>query len=363
MSKLFSAASIGPLKLKNRIIIAPMCQYSAENGSATDWHMIHLGHLSLSGAALLTIEATSVEAVGRITPTDLGLWCDDNEAALAKVLTAIRQYSPIPICIQLAHAGRKASCTAPWDGGQQIPEGQGGWATSAPSTVPHVSTDPAPIALDEDGLKRVQDAFVAAAVRAYRLGIDAIEMHAAHGYLIHQFLSPLSNQRTDEYGGSLQNRMRFPLAVFDAIRAAIATSVPVGVRISASDWAEGGWDVTQSIEFCKALEARGCAYIHVSSGGLSEHQKISLGPNYQVPFAEQIRAQVSIPIIAVGLITEIEQAEAIIHEERADFIAMARNMLYNPRWPWHAAAKLGDQVDAPKQYLRCQPHGLSKLFG
>ena len=339
-----------------------MCQYSAHDGSATDWHMIHLGNLSLSGSGLLIIEATSVVPEGRISPADLGLWSDENEAALAHVLKAIRTYSEIPVAIQLAHAGRKASCEIPWKGHGMVPASEGGWSVLAPSPIPFNPDDPEPIALDETGLTHIKDAFVAAGRRADRLGIDAIELHAAHGYLLHQFLSPISNQRTDNYGGSLENRMRFPLEVFDAIRATFSSHKPIGVRISGTDWVPGGWDVDQSIILTKELERRGCAYLHVSSGGLSPLQEIPIGPNYQVPLAEHIKRETVLPIIAVGLITEPEQAEEIIASGKADMAALARGMLFDPRWPWHAAAKLAAQVEAPPQYWRAQPHGHKDLF-
>ena len=363
MSQLFSPFSIGPLQLKNRIVIAPMCQYSADNGEATDWHLIHLGHLALSGAGLLIIEATAVEPQGRITHGDLGLWSDATEAALKKVLTAVRKYSPIPIGIQISHAGRKASSDVPWEGGRLIPVDRGGWQTLAPSAIQYSPDETAPQALDASGLQRVLQAFVATAQRAHRLGIDTIEIHAAHGYLLHQFLSPLSNQRSDTYGGSLDNRMRFPLAVFDAVRAAVPGQVPVGIRVSGTDWVDGGWDVEQSITFGNALRARGCAFIHITSGGLSPKQTIPLGPNYQVSLADRVRAQTGLPTIAVGLVTEPEQAEAILVAGQADLVALARGMLYDPRWPWHAAAALNGEVVAPPQYWRSQPRGLSKLFG
>jgi 2,4-dienoyl-CoA reductase-like NADH-dependent reductase (Old Yellow Enzyme family) len=324
--------------------------------------MIHLGNLSLSGSGLLIIEATSVVPEGRISPADLGLWSDENEAALARVLKAIRTYSEIPVAIQLAHAGRKASCEIPWKGHGMVPASEGGWSVLAPSPIPFNPDDPEPIALDETGLTHIKDAFVAAGRRADRLGIDAIELHAAHGYLLHQFLSPISNQRTDNYGGSLENRMRFPLEVFDAIRATFSSHKPIGVRISGTDWVPGGWDVDQSIILTKELERRGCAYLHVSSGGLSPLQEIPIGPNYQVPLAEHIKRETVLPIIAVGLITEPEQAEEIIASGKADMAALARGMLFDPRWPWHAAAKLAAQVEAPPQYWRAQPHGHKDLF-
>jgi 2,4-dienoyl-CoA reductase-like NADH-dependent reductase (Old Yellow Enzyme family) len=362
MSALFSPISLGNLTLKNRIVIAPMCQYSADNGAATEWHQVHLGHLALSGAGLLIIEATAVEPEGRISPADLGLWSDETERALGQVLHAVRKYSPMPIAIQLAHAGRKASTHVPWEGGKSIPSNAGGWRTFAPSALPFAEQDETPTALDVAGLQRVRDAFAAAARRADRLGLDAIEVHAAHGYLLHQFLSPLSNRREDAYGGSLENRMRFPLEVFDIVRANFDTAKPVGVRVSATDWVEGGWDVEQTAEFAKELKKRDCAFIDVSSGGVSPLQQITLGPGYQVPFAAQIKHAAGIPTMAVGLITDAEQAEQIVSSGEADMVALARGILYDPRWPWHAAAKFGASVDAPPQYWRSQPREAKDLF-
>jgi 2,4-dienoyl-CoA reductase-like NADH-dependent reductase (Old Yellow Enzyme family) len=362
MSQLFSTVSLGELTLDNRIVIAPMCQYSAEAGNATAWHRIHLGQLAFSGAGLMIIEATAVEDIGRISPGDLGLWNDDNEAALKTVLEDVRRYSSIPVGIQLGHAGRKASCAVPWEGGKQIALEAGGWQTVAPSALSYSADEVKPVAMNTDDLARVKQAFVDSALRAVRLGIQLIEVHAAHGYLLHQFLSPLSNQRSDEYGGSLENRMRFPLEVFKAVRDAVPASVPVGVRISATDWVEGGWEINQSIAFSRELEALNSAYIHVSSGGLSEDQKISVGPNYQVPFARDIREQVSIPVIAVGLITEPQQAEDLLQQGEADLVALARGILYDPRWPWHAAAALDGKVQVPPQYLRSEPHDVKGIL-
>jgi len=363
MSQLFQPWQIGTLQLANRIVIAPMCQYSANEGSASDWHMIHLGQLALSGAGLLTVEATAVSPEGRISPTDLGLYSDANEQGLARVLSAIRAYSPIKVAIQLAHAGRKGSSQSPWHGGKQIhPDQPGGWHVEAPSAVPHAPGEAPPLALDTAGLKRVRDAFADAARRSARLGFDGIEVHTAHGYLLHEFLSPLANHRTDAYGGSLKNRMRFPLEVFEAVREAFPSNKPVWVRVSATDWVEGGWDIESTLAFAHALKARGCAAIDVSSGGVSPLQAIKLGPGYQVPFAKRVKAEVGLPTMAVGLITEPEQAEAIIANGEADAVALARAMLYDPRWPWHAAATLGAQVDAPPQYWRSQPRELKDLF-
>jgi 2,4-dienoyl-CoA reductase-like NADH-dependent reductase (Old Yellow Enzyme family) len=362
-TKLFSPIDIGSLTLRNRIVIAPMCQYSAEDGRTTDWHLIHLGSLANSGAGLLTIEATAVAPEGRITYKDVGLYSDETEAALHRTLSGIRRWSDVPIAIQLAHAGRKASTDAPWKGGGQIPPNDpNGWQTVAPSAVPFNTGDAAPAALDKAGLERIRLAFAQAAERAGRLGLDAVQIHAAHGYLLHQFLSPLSNRRDDEYGGSLENRLRFPLEVFDAVRSAFPAGRPVSVRVSATDWVEGGWDVEQTVVFAQALEARGCDAIHVSSGGLAENQRIAIGPGYQVPFARAVKAAVEIPVVAVGLITEFEQAEAIVSTGDADLIALARTILYDPHWPWHAAAHFGARVRAPNQYLRSQPRRFSQLF-
>ena len=363
MSELFQPLHLGSLDLPNRIIIAPMCQYSADEGRATDWHVIHLGSLALSGAGLLITEATAVSPEGRITPGDLGLYSDDTEAALGRVLRAIREYSAMPVAMQLAHAGRKASSRVPWEGGSQIaasdPEG---WVTVAPSALPHGPGEEAPTPLDRPGLDRITADFADAARRAARLGIDGLEIHGAHGYLLHEFLSPLANQRTDDYGGSLENRMRFPLQVFEAVRAAFPAEKPVWIRLSATDWVDGGWDIEGTIALSKALEQRGCAAIHVSSGGVSPSQKIPLGPSYQVSFASRVKREVGIPVIAVGLITEPVQAEAIVASHEADAVSLARAMLYDPRWPWHAAAALGAKVTAPPQYWRSQPREYKELF-
>jgi 2,4-dienoyl-CoA reductase-like NADH-dependent reductase (Old Yellow Enzyme family) len=364
MSALFDPWSIGALALANRIVVAPMCQYSAApDGSATDWHLLHLGHLALSGAGMLVLEATAVEAVGRISPTDLGLYSEANEAALARVLAAVRAHAPIRVALQLAHAGRKASSRAPWDGGTQIPSADpAGWTALSASALPHAPGDEPPQALDDTGLARVRQAFADSARRAARLGFDGLEVHAAHGYLLHQFLSPLANRREDRYGGPLANRMCFPLEVFEAVRAAVPASMPVWVRVSATDWVDGGWTVDDTISFVRALRERGCAAVHVSSGGISPAQKIPLGPGYQLPLARALKQAVGLPTIGVGLITEPAQAEAAIVDGDADAVALARAMLYDPRWPWHAAAALGARVSAPPQYWRAAPRAHKDLF-
>lgn len=362
-ARLFQPITVGQLHLANRIVVAPMCQYSAEDGCMNDWHVIHLGNLALSGAALLTIEATAVTPEARISRADVGLWNDATEEAMRRTLQSVRRWSAIPIAIQLSHAGRKASTELPWKGGAQItPTDPNGWQTEAPSPIAFAEGQNTPQALDRDGLSRIVTAFAEAAKRAARLGIDAVQLHGAHGYLLHQFLSPLSNQRDDDYGGSIENRMRFPLEVFDAVRAVFPSDRPVTMRVSGTDWVSGGWDIEQTVAFAKALEARGCDAIHVSSGGLNPAQDIPVGPSYQVPLARAVKQAVNIPVVAVGLISDFQQAEAIIATGDADMIALARAILYDPRWPWHAAAELGAQVVVPDQYLRSQPRRFKDLF-
>jgi 2,4-dienoyl-CoA reductase-like NADH-dependent reductase (Old Yellow Enzyme family) len=363
MSALFTPLALRGLTLANRIVVSPMCQYVADHGQATSWHLIHLGSLALSGAGAVFIEATAVEPVGRITHGCLGLWDDATEAALVPVFDAVRRHAPkTPLVMQIAHAGRKASSRVPWEGGQMIALADGGWVPDAPSALPHKDGETIPHALDAPGLRRIRDAFAATARRAVRLGVAGIEVHAAHGYLLHQFLSPISNRRTDAYGGSLENRMRFPLEVFDAVRAAVPDDRPVGVRVSATDWVDGGWDLEQTIVLARALKARGVDWIAASSGGISPQQKIPLAPGYQVPFARALREAAGVAAIAVGLITEAKQAETIVAEGQADAVALARAMLYDPRWPWHAAAELGASVEAVPQYWRAPPRAHAGVF-
>lgn len=365
MSHLFDPIRLGRLVLDNRIVVSPMCQYSAIDGNATEWHMAHLSSLALSGAGMLCLEATAVVPEGRITPGCLGLWNDENEAALANVLQVLRAVSPIKLAIQLGHAGRKASSARPWDGGQLLAENEGGWTTTGPSAVPQIEGEAAPVAMSNDDLRHVKHAFVDAAKRAVRLGFDAIELHGAHGYLLHQFLSPIANKRDDEYGGSLENRMRFPLSVFEAVRQVVPDTIPIGMRVSATDWFDGGpsWDLEQTIAFGQALKQRGVDWMDVSSGGVTPLQKISIGPGYQVPFAQAIKKQVGVPTIAVGMITEAQQAQDIIASGQADMVALGRAMLYDPRWPWHAAAALGAELKGPSQYWRSLPSGTHRIFG
>jgi len=364
MSLLFSPVDLGPLRLSNRIVVAPMCQYSAEDGRATDWHAFHWPNLAQSGAGLAIIEATAVEPRGRISWADIGLWDDATEHAFAQALAATRRHSTMPLGVQLAHAGRKASTHRPWDHhGAAIPPGDvHGWQTVSASAIAYAEGGMPPIALDQAGIDGVIASFVASARRAVRLGLDLIEIHAAHGYLLHQFLSPLSNRRDDAYGGALENRMRLLLQVFDAVKAAVPSTMSLGVRISATDWVDGGWDLAQSIALAKALDARGCHFIDVSSGGLHPAQRITAVPGYQVPFADAIKQEVAMPVIAVGLITEPQQAEDILREGRADAVALARGILYDPRWPWHAAAALGADVAVAPQYLRSAPREHAARF-
>lgn len=361
--RLFDPLTIDGLTFANRIVIAPMCQYSAVDGCITDWHLIHLGQLALSGAALLTIEATAVVPEGRITYGDVGLYDDATQAALGRTIDSIRRYSDMPIGIQLSHAGRKASTELPWNGSAQIAPGStNGWQTVAPSALEFGPDDTAPVALDRAALGELRDAFTASARRSAELGLDLVQLHGAHGYLLHEFLSPLSNQRDDDYGGSLENRMRFPLEVFDAVRAAFPAGKPVTMRVSGTDWVEGGWTIDQTVAFAQALEARGCSGIHVSSGGLDPRQQIPVGPGYQVPLARAVKQAVAMPVVAVGLITDPDHAEAIVATGDADLIALARTILYDPHWPWHAAAALGGKVVAPNQYLRSQPRQYKDLL-
>jgi NADPH2 dehydrogenase len=366
MSLLFTPLHLpsnqGGITLPNRIVVAPMCQYQAVEGCATDWHLMHWGNLLNSGAAMFTIEATAVLPEGRITPNCLGLWDERTQAAMAEHLHRARAVAPqTAVCIQLAHAGRKASSAVPWQGGQLLSPAQGGWETVGPSALPHLPTEAAPHALTTDELNCTVAAFVAAAQRGQGIGVDAIELHCAHGYLLHEFLSPLANQRSDIYGGSFENRIRFPLEVFKAVRAAF--DGVLGLRLSASDWVDGGWDLPQSEAFAKLLKEVGCNFIHVSSAGVSPQQKISLQPGYQVPFARGIRAATGMVTTAVGLITEAQQAEAILQAGEADLIALARAFLYQPRWGWHAAAALGGSVQAHPSYWRCLPREAQTAFG
>ncbi|MCI3951641.1 MAG: nemA [Burkholderiales bacterium] len=353
-NKLFTPFSIGSLELENRITVSPMCQYSAIDGSMNDWHLMHLGTLALSGASMLVIEATGVTPEGRITPNCTGLYSDDNEAAMARVVEFVRSISPIRLGIQLAHAGRKASAQRPWEGrGALDPKDPNAWQTVAPSPVPLAPGWPAPQALDRAGMDAVKNAFVQAAQRAARLGLDFIEVHSTHGYLLSEFLSPLANRRNDECGGTLENRMCFPLEVVRALRA--AWRKPLGAKISGSDFAPGGWTPDDAVAYARELKKLGCDYATVSGGGVVLDAKVPISPGYQVPFAERVKRETGIVTGAVGLISDPQQAEDIVSAGKADFVSLARAMLFNPRWPQHAAVTLGGNAKYPPQYERCAP--------
>ncbi len=359
-SKLFSAIALRGVELSNRIVVSPMCQYSATDGTMSDWHIMHLGQFAAAGAGLIFVEATGVEAAGRISPGCAGLYSDENEAAMARVVAFCRQHGTSKIGIQLGHAGRKASMSVPWGKGGAVPPQEGGWQTFAPSAVAFASTYTMPTALDTEGLARVKAAFVQATQRAHRVGYDVIEIHAAHGYLLHQFLSPLSNQRNDAYGGDLAGRMKFPLEVFAAMRAAWPVDKALGIRVSATDWVAGGWDLEQTTSFANELKSRGCDFIDVSSGGLSSDQKMEVGPGYQTRFAAEVKRATGLATMAVGMITDPHQAEHILMSGQADMVALARALLYDPRWPWHAAEALGDRASFPPQYQRSHSRFLAK---
>ena len=351
-SQLFTPITMRGLHLANRIVISPMCQYSADDGSATEWHLQHLGSLAISGAGLLVIEASAVERRGRISHGCLGLYSDDNELALGRVIAACRRWGNAPIGIQLAHAGRKASAQRPWEGGGSLRPDQDPWETVAPSAIPMADNWQTPRAARPDDLNRIRDAFVDATKRAARLGLDLVEAHCAHGYLLHEFLSPLSNRRTDEYGGSLQNRLRFPLEVIAAMRAAWPAEKPMGARITGTDWMPDGFSIDDAVVFARELKSLGVDYVCVSSGGVSLKAQIPIGPGYQVPLAERIRRDAGIVTRAVGLIVEPGQAERIVSEGKADMVALARAFLDDPRWAWHAAEALGASAAGPVQYAR-----------
>jgi 2,4-dienoyl-CoA reductase-like NADH-dependent reductase (Old Yellow Enzyme family) len=350
---LFSPLKLRGLTLRNRIGVSPMCQYSSPEGVATDWHLVHLGSRAVGGAGLVMTEASSISPEGRISPVDLGVWNDQQAEALAPIVRFIRARGAAA-GVQLAHAGRKASTRPPWEGGTPLTAAEGGWPVVGPSPLPFSEKYPAPQALADQGIAKVVNDFRDAARRALGVGFDLIEIHAAHGYLLHSFLSPLSNQRTDRYGGSLENRMRLLVEVAAAIRNAIPDSMPLFVRISASDWVEGGWDVEQSAALAQALGRQGVDLIDCSSGALVPYARIPVGPGYQVPFAERIRRDSKVPTAAVGMITDPHQANAIIRSQQADLILLARAMLRQPYWPVQAAKALGHDLTWPMQYGRAR---------
>jgi NADPH2 dehydrogenase len=356
-SALFSPIKLAGLELPNRIVVSPMCQYSADDGCANDWHLAHLGMLANSGAGLLVVEATHVERIGRITHGCLGLYSDANEAALARVVAHCRRTGTAKLGIQLAHSGRKGSSQRPWEGGLGLKRNGGDepWETIAPSAIPFGAAWPAPREMDAHDIARVRDAFVAAATRALRIGFDAIELHMAHGYLAHGFLSPISNRRTDRYGGGYDGRARFLLETAQAVRAVVPRAIPLGARITGSDWMEGGLTPDDAVRLSRDLKATGLDYVDISSGGIAAETRNPTTPGYNVPSAERVRHETQIATRTVGLITTSQQAEAIVAEGKADMVAMARAFLDDPHWAWAAARALGGEVARPPQYARTAP--------
>ncbi|MBW4026922.1 MAG: NADH:flavin oxidoreductase/NADH oxidase [Acidobacteria bacterium] len=350
-SLLFSPLGLGSLQLPNRVIVSPMCQYSSEDGFASDWHLVHLGAFAKSGAGLVFTEAAAVLPEGRISPQDLGLWKDEHIAELKRITGFIHSQGSYA-GIQLAHSGRKGSTLRPWEGDGEVKPAEGGWQVAAPSAIPFSSSYPRPVELEHSGIGAITDAFVAAAERAAAANFDVIEIHSAHGYLLHEFLSPLSNKRTDQYGGPLENRIRMLIEVVDAVRGVWPAPKPLFVRISATDWVPGGWDLPQSIELAKHLKHHGVTLIDVSSGGNIADAKIPVGPGYQTPFAEAIRREAGIATGTVGMITNAEQAEHVLRTQQADAVLLAREFLRDPFWTLHAAQELGQSISWPVQYTR-----------
>ena len=366
MSALFSPYTLkspgGELSLPNRLVIAPMCQYAAVDGLANDWHLTHWVNMLNSGAGLFIIEATAVSPSGRISPGCLGLWSEAHAHALKDHLYRARRWAPpVPVCIQLAHAGRKGSSAEPWNGGMQIPLEQGGWVCQAPSALAHSAGEQAPEAMSLDAIAQLREDFKRAAGYAADAGVNAIELHGAHGYLLHQFLSPLANQRSDAYGGDWSGRTRLLCELFADVSSVF--SGPIGVRLSATDWVDGGWNPEETLRLSQWLQDAGAAYVHISTAGVSPQQKIPVAPGFQLPFAQQVKAATGLTTIGVGLITEPAQAEAALTEGQADLVAIARAALFNPRWGWAAAAALGGQVTSTPQYQRALPASARGIFG
>jgi 2,4-dienoyl-CoA reductase-like NADH-dependent reductase (Old Yellow Enzyme family) len=354
-SALFSPFALRGVSLPNRIVVSPMCQYSSQNGNADDWHLMHLGQFAMGAAGLVITEATHVSPVGRISHRCLGLYSDDNERSLKRVVDFCRRYGVAKLGIQLAHSGRKGSAHTPAEGAKPLAPDEKPWTTLAPSAIPFGPGWPAPQALTREGLREVKQQFVSATQRAARLGFDVAELHAGHGYLLHEFLSPLSNQRDDEYGGSSANRMRFPLEVFAAVRAAWPSDRACGIRVSATDWVDGGWTPAETVTFARELKSLGCDFVDVTTGQLDPRQQIPFAPGYNVPFAARVKKEAGIPVMAVGMITRAQQAEQIVAAGDADLVAIARAMMNDPRWAWHAARELGADTAYAPNYQRCHP--------
>ena len=351
MSTLFSPFRLRAVSIRNRIFVSPMCQYSSPNGLVNHWHLIHYGSRAVGGAGLVMVEATAVCQEGRISSTDNGLWSDAHAEAFQPITTALAEQGAVP-GIQLAHAGRKGSCAVPWEGGKPIEESVGGWRTVAPSPIPFHENGPIPHALTEEGLVLIEDRFRQAAGRAFAAGFKVVEIHMAHGYLLHEFLSPLANKREDQFGGSLENRMRFPLRVAQSVRAAWPEDLPLFVRLSLTDYVKGGWDLEQSIVLVRALKELGVDFIDCSSGFVDSHERVPFSPGFQVPYAARIRTETGIATGSVGCITDPAQAEQIVSTGQADAVLLGRAFLRDPYWPLHAAKQLGVDVTWPNQYLR-----------
>jgi len=361
-SALFSPITLRGLTLPNRVVVSPMCQYISNDGSATDWHLMHLGSFSLGCAGLVMTEMTNVSPVGRISLRCAGLYSDANEVALKRVIDFCKTFGVAKLGVELAHAGRKGSMQPPAAGGKPLKPEEGAWQTIAPSAIPFDADGPPPRAMEKSDIRQLIADFVDATKRADRIGYDLIELHGGHGYLLHQFLSPLSNHRTDEYGGSLENRMRLVIEIFAAVRAAWPGEKPLGIRLSATDWVEGGWSPEETVILGRELKTLGCDYIDVSSGGLDPAQKIPLSPGYQVPFAAKVRREVGIPTMSVGLITSARQAEEIISTGEADMVCLARGAMWDPRWAWHAAEELGAETPYAPKTMPCHPSLRPQVF-
>jgi len=361
-SALFTPIALRGLTLPNRVVVSPMCQYASNEGSATDWHLQHLGSFSLGAAGLVMTEMTNVNPAGRITHKCAGLWSDENEKALKRVIDFCRTFGVAKLGIQLAHAGRKGSTQPPAAGGKPLKAEENAWETLGPSAIPYDTDWPAPRAMSKDEIRQTVAEFAAAAERAQRIGYDLIELHGGHGYLLHQFLSPLSNQRTDEYGGSLENRMRFVLEIFSAVRKVWPSDKPIGIRVSGTDWVDGGWTPDETVILARELMTLGLDYMDVSSGGLDARQKIPLAPGYQVVFGERVKREVGIPTMSVGLITGARQAEEIVSSGKADMVCLARGAMWDPRWAWHAAEELGAETPYAPKTMACHPSLRPQVF-
>ena len=354
-SALFTPFQMRGVTLPNRIVVSSMCQYMSDNGSANDWHLMHLGQFAMGAAGLVMTEATHVSPEGCISRRCLGMYSDENESTLRRVVEFCRRYGVVKLGIQLAHAGRKGSVHPPSQGGKPLAADESPWATVAPSALPFAPGWHTPVALTRDGLREIKEQFVNATRRSARIGFDLAELHAGHGYLLHEFLSPLANQRDDEYGGSTRNRIRFPLEVFEAVRAAWPADRPLGVRVSATDWVEGGWTPEETVVLARELKALGCDFMDVTSGQVDPRQKIPLAPGYNVPFADKVKKESGIAVMAVGMVTRPDQAEELVAAGRADLVAIARAMMDDPRWAWHAARELGAETAYAANYVRCSP--------